>query len=248
MPNKMRNIKLTLEYDGTNYHGFQSQKNAKAIQDILEAALSDVLGKKTKVISSSRTDSKVHALCHTANFKTASELPLTAMKVKLNEVLPKGIVVKDMWGAHLGFHSQFDAKSKVYRYTILNRDCRSPLYDKYSHLVKYKLNINLMRREARCLVGRHDFKAFQASAAKEGPTVRSVKAVNIKKDGHFIYITIEADGFLYNMVRKIVGTLIEIGRGRFKPGSARMILCSKGKRLSGPTVPARGLCLIDVKY
>lgn len=244
----MRNIRLIIEYDGTNYAGWQIQKNAKSIQATLEAALKRILREKIKLISCGRTDSGVHAKGHVANFKTNSKIPLVNIQRGLNSILPKDIVIKEAKEVPLDFNSRFDAKSKVYRYTILNRSCPAALYRNYFYHIPYKLDINLMRREAKVLLGRHDFKSFQAADKKERSSVRTIKRLTVKKKGDFIEIEMEADGFLYNMARNIVGTLVEIGRGRFKPGSMKNILKAKDRNLAGRTAPAKGLCLAEVKY
>lgn len=244
----MRNIRLVIEYDGTNYAGWQVQKNAKSIQATLETALKRILREKIKLISCGRTDSGVHAKGHVANFKTNSKIPLVNIQRGLNSILPKDIVIKEAKEVPLDFNSRFDAKSKVYRYTILNRSCPAALYRNYFYHIPYKLDLNLMRREAKVLLGRHDFKSFQAADKKERSSVRTIKKLTVKKKGDFIEIEMEADGFLYNMARNIVGTLVEIGRGRFKPGSMKNILKAKDRNLAGRTAPAKGLCLAEVKY
>jgi len=246
----MRNILLKIEYDGTNYSGWQTQKNAQAIQPILEAAIKTATGKKANLISSGRTDAGVHAVCLMANFKTDSDMPLHKLQLALNGILPKDIAVKEAKEAPLSFHSRFDAKSKVYTYTILNSPARAAILRGHVYHITRKLNVALMRREAKCLVGRHDFKSFRAapSEIKKGSTVRAIKKIEVKKTGDLIKITVEADGFLYNMVRNIVGTLLEIGKGKIKPGSIAKILKARDRNLAGPTAPAKGLCLIEVKY
>ncbi len=244
----MRNIRLVIEYDGTNYAGWQIQKNAKSIQATLEAALKRILNEKAKLISCGRTDSGVHAKGHVANFKTNSKIPLVNIERGLNSVLPKDIVIKEAKEVPSDFNSRFDAKSKVYRYTILNRPHPAALCRYYFYHIPYKLNLKKMRREAKVLLGRHDFKSFQAADKKERSSVRTIKKLTVKKKGDFIEIEMGADGFLYNMARNIVGTLIEIGRGRFKPGSMKKILKAKDRNLAGRTAPAKGLCLVEVKY
>ncbi len=244
----MRNIRLLIEYDGTNYAGWQIQKNAKSLQGTLESALRRITCEKVKLFSCGRTDSGVHAQGHVANFKADSKISLINLQRGLNSVLPKDIVIKKAEEVPLDFNSRYDAKSKVYRYTILNRLYPAALYRNYFHYVPYKLELNTMRREAKHLLGRHDFKSFQAADRKERSSVRTIKKLNIKRKSDFIEIEIEADGFLYNMVRNIVGTLIEIGRGRFQVGSMKKILKAKNRETAGPTAPAKGLCLVRVKY
>lgn len=255
----MRNIRLVIEYDGTNYAGWQVQKNAKSVQATLESALKRIAGEKIRLVSCGRTDSGVHAQGHVANFKINSKIPLANLQRGLNSVLPRDIVIKKAEEVPLDFNSRYDAKSKVYRYTILNRSYPAALHRDYFYYVPYKLNLSAMKREAKCLLGKHDFKSFQAADKKErssrktygllrDSSIRTIKKLNIRKKDGFLEIFIEADGFLYNMVRNIVGTLVEIGRGRFKAGSMKMILKAKNRNLAGPTAPAKGLCLVEVKY
>lgn len=244
----MRNILLKIEYDGTDYSGWQHQKNAKSIQDTIEAALKRITGRKARLISCGRTDSGVHALEHIANFKTTSKIPLFKLRRALNSVLPKDIVIKEAKAVPLKFHSRFDARSKVYRYTIANGPYPPAIYRDFITYLPYKLDLALIKREARALLGKHDFKSFQAADRIERSSVRVIKKLEIKKNGDAIKIDIEADGFLRNMVRNIAGTLIDIGRGRLPAGSMAKILKAKNRKLAGETAPAKGLCLMEVKY
>jgi tRNA pseudouridine38-40 synthase len=242
-----RNLKITLEYDGTNYAGWQTQKH-KTIQATLEKTLRRILSEKIKVIGSGRTDSGVHARGQIANFKTNSNITLEKLQKALNSLLPKDIAVSKVEKKDMSFHSRFDAKSKVYRYTILNRAFPSALLKDTVYFYPYPLNINLMQKESKVLLGRHNFKSFQASDKTERDAVKIIKKIKLSKDKDLIHIDIEADGFLYNMARNITGTLIEIGRGKFLQGSLKKILRSRNRKLAGPTAPAKGLCLLKVKY
>jgi len=170
------------------------------------------------------------------------------MQRALNSLLPKDIVIVDIEEAGLNFHARFDALSKIYRYQILNRAYSTAFDRLYQLHVPYKLDAKLMAREARVLIGRKDFKSFQAADKKERNSVRNIKRLSVRKDGTLINIDIEANGFLYNMVRNIVGTLIEAGRGKFAPGSMRKILLARDRTKAGPTAPAKGLSLMRVKY
>lgn len=246
----MRNIKLTIEYDGTNYAGWQIQNShrSKTIQEVIEKTLRKILQEKIKIIGSGRTDAGVHALGQVANFKTNSKIPLEKIQQALNSLLPDDIVIVKVDEAGPDFHARFDAKSKLYRYLIVNRNYPSAFLRKQSYFYPYPLDVDLMRREAKCLVGRHDFRSFQASDKIGRSSIRTVKQIKIKNSKGMITIDIEADGFLYNMVRNIVGTLVEVGRGRFSAGSTKRILSLKDRRKAGPTAPACGLCLIKVNY
>lgn len=261
----MRNIKLEIEYDGTGYCGWQVQNRPKtkdqrpktakkSIQEAIEKTLQKILQEKIKLIASGRTDAGVHALAQVANFKTETKIPAWKLQRALNGNLTKDIAITKVEDVLPDFHSRFQAKSKTYRYTILNRNYPSALLkDKVYHF-PYPLDVDLMRREARALLGKHDFKSFGASASSVKGTVRTIKKIAIKKSTYdsrepsLITIDIEADGFLYNMVRNIVGTLIEIGRGKLGKGSVKRVLALRGREFAGPLVPARGLCLLKVKY
>jgi len=250
----MRNLKLEIEYDGTNYCGWQSQGNHqsrhrhKTIQETVEGSLQQILQEKIKLIASGRTDAGVHAKAQIANFKTSSNMSINRLHKAINGNLPADITISRIEKVSPDFHSRFCAKSKLYRYTILNRLYPSALLRERAYFYPYPLNIKLMQRESKILLGRHNFSSFQASQAKERNPVKTIKKIRLIKDKGLIYIDIEADGFLYNMVRSIVGTLIEIGRLRFPEGSLKRILLSQDRKLAGPTVPAKGLCLIKVKY
>jgi len=251
----MRNLRLEIEYAGTNYCGWQVQRRQKAkgkrqksIQEIIEKTLHRILQEKVRLIASGRTDSGVHAQGQIANFKTTSGIPLEKLQRALNGLLPQDITIKSIKQVPLDFHSRFAAKSKAYRYSILNRLYPSVFLRNRVYFYPYPLDIKIMQTEAKVLLGRHDFKAFKASGSITERTVRTIKRIKISKEGDLIHVDIEADGFLYNMVRNIVGTLIEIGRARFPKGSLKRILASRNRKLAGPTAPPGGLCLLAVRY
>ena len=253
----MRNFKLTIEYDGTNYAGWQVQKScashvarrtSKTIQGTLEKTLFQILQEKIRLIASGRTDAGVHALAQAANFKTESKIALEKLQRALNGLLPEDIKISKIEEKDLDFHSRFCVKSKVYRYTILNRSYRSALLRDKVYFYPYPLNVRLMQKEARVLLGKHDFSAFQASGSSQQSSVRTIKKIKINQNKDLVYVEIEADGFLYNMVRNIVGTLIEIGRARYQPGHILKLLKEKNRALCGPCAPAKGLYLCDVRY
>lgn len=244
----MRNLRLTISYDGTNYAGWQLQKNAKTVQEVLEAALKKITGDKISVMGSGRTDSGVHAKHQVANFHTRSKLPLGRLKTAINSSIPDDILVIAIEEVPEKFNSQRHAKLKRYRYTVSTSRFPDPFLRHFVARFSYPLNINSMKRAANALVGRHDFKAFQASGSAEKNTIRTIKKIKIEKNVNMIYIDIWADGFLYNMARTIAGTLLEIGRGKLPESRAKEILIKKDRKLTGPTAPARGLCLMKVEY
>ncbi|MDP6685429.1 MAG: tRNA pseudouridine(38-40) synthase TruA [Candidatus Omnitrophota bacterium] len=246
-----RNICLVIEYDGTRFSGWQKQsrdRKSRTIQEEIEQSGKKLFGKKIRLIGAGRTDTGVHAEAQVANFKVSSRLPLSNIKKGLNSYLPKDIAILSAEDASLDFHSRFNAKGKLYRYTILNQDTRSPLIDRYSSRVVYDLDINLMKSSARCFVGKKDFKSHQASDKKNRTSIRTIKRLDIVVNPPMIDIYVQADGFLYNMVRNIVGTLIEVGRGKISTKEVKKIIAKKDRRLAGPTAPAKGLCLVKVIY
>ena len=199
-------------------------------------------------MGSGRTDSGVHAIGQVANFSTDSILPLKKIKDALNSALAKDILIVSVQDVSLEFNSQRSAKSKQYRYTVTTSRFVDPFIRHFVTRFSYPLNIESMRRSAKALSGRHDFKAFQAAGSAEKNTVRTVKKIKIEKQGDLVYIDVWAGGFLYNMVRIIAGTLLEIGRGKMPENRIKKILSKKDRVLAGPTAPAKGLCLVKVKY
>ena len=243
-----RNIKLTLEYDGENYHGWQRQPQVPTIQGTIEASLAEIVREKVNLIGSGRTDAGVHARGQVANFKTKSRIPLRNLKAALNGLLPKDIVIKHAVQVPDDFHARYGAKSKLYRYTILNASISSPFSRKYAYFFPCHLDVAAMKRAAKFLVGRHDFSSFRGTGTARENYLRRVTRLRISVEKEFIYLDMEADGFLYNMVRIIAGTLVEVGRGKMVAGEVKEILRAQDRRRSGPTLPARGLCLVRVKY
>ncbi len=248
-----RNIKLTIEYEGTNYHGWQIQgKGHKTIQGQIEKALRKIFKKDIRLYGSGRTDSGVHAFGQVANFKVSSYLSLNEIQKAINANIPDDISIIDIEEVSLDFHSQYSAKFKIYRYVILNRQAPSVKDRNFCLHYPYKLNLALMRREAAILVGKKDFRSFQASDPRnphrDKNTIRTVRNISIRRKGDYVFIDIEADGFLYKMVRNIVGTLLEIGRGKLPKGSMEMILLKKDRSAAGYTAKAKGLVLLKVLY
>ncbi len=246
-----RNIRLTIEYDGTRFCGWQSQlrhKRLKTVQEEIERACKRLFGKKINLIGSGRTDSGVHAEAQVANFKIDSPLPLKNIKHGLNNHLPKDVAVLLAEDVDPYFHARFDAKEKLYRYTILNREVRSPLLKRHSAFFSYDLDIGAIKKAARFLIGKKNFKSFQASDKKKIDPVRTITKLDVVKKANKIEISIQANGFLYNMVRNIVGTLVDVGRGRIKPDEVKDILSKRNRSFAGQTAPSKGLCLVKVFY
>ena len=247
----MRNIRLTLQYDGTNYLGWQRQSSSPAtIQAVMEKTLSGILQEKVHLTAAGRTDTGVHARQQVANFKTTNPITLYKLKHALNALLPEDIKVAAAANVAPDFHSRFSAREKTYQYTILNRPhsdvfARNQVY----HYAIAKLNISSMRAAARLLVGKHDFSSFKASGTSRSKSnVRIIKRISIVKKGSTIVIQVTGNGFMYKMVRGIVGTLIQIGRGKLSTDSTSGILSARNRIYAGPTAPASGLCLLQVRY
>lgn len=245
-----RNIKLILEYDGTNYHGWQSQKGSgkPTIQETLEHAIQDLTKETTTICSSGRTDAGVHAFGHVANFSTSKTMPPEAWAPALNHLLPLDIRVLSSEEAPADFHSRFSASGKTYRYVILNRHAPSALYRNRAWHIDCKLNLSAMRRGGTVLVGTHDFSAFRSSGCGAKTPVRTLKKLTIKKSGEFVEILLEADAFLMHMARNIVGTLVEVGLKRRPVEDVKRILLSCDRNKAGRSAPSCGLYLLKVFY
>ena len=247
----MRNIRLTIEYDGTRFSGWQTQRSRKrfrTVQEEIEKAAKKLFGKNIALIGAGRTDTRVHAEAQAANFKIDSALPLRNIKRGLNSYLPKDIAILSADDARSSFHARFDAKQKLYRYTIINRKTRSPLLRRYAALISYDMDIGAMKKAAKYFVGKKDFKSFQASDKNSKDSVRNIKRLDIVSKPPMIEIYVQANGFLYNMVRNIAGTLIDVGRGRIRPDDVKAILSRRHRPAAGQTAPAKGLCLVKVIY
>lgn len=245
----MHNIKLTLEYDGSRYFGFQRQKNQPTIQAALEEALSRLFNRPTKISAAAgRTDTGVHAAGQEVNFRIDSGLPPDKIQKGLNALLPKDMAVKKAEEMPQSFHARYDARSKTYEYRVLHSPVRSPLSNGRAYHYPYSLNLLRMKQAARYLVGSHDFKAFQAAGSSAGSSVRLIRRLEIRKEGALIRFEVEANGFLYHMVRSLVGTLLEIGRGRISPKELQKMMRQGDRKLAGPTLPACGLTLLEVRY
>jgi tRNA pseudouridine38-40 synthase len=243
----MRNIKITIQYNGKNYCGWQKQNNSPGIQGTIEKAIFDITREEVKITGSGRTDAGVHALGQVANFKTNSQIPVDRIPNALNAKLPKDISIVKAEEVDEDFHSRYSAKKKTYRYQIYNSLYRSPIYADISYPVKYDLDIDKMKKEAKSLIGTYDFKGFMSSGSSVTDTVRTIYNIEVSKSEDLIIIEIEGNGFLYNMVRIIAGTLVDIGRGRITENMSTIIK-SKSRSMAGHTAPAHGLFLKKVDY
>ena len=243
----MRNIKLTIQYNGKGYCGWQKQNDSLGIQGNIEKSIKDLTNENVKIIGSGRTDAGVHALAQVANFNTECNIPIEKIPNALNSKLPKDIVIINAEEVSLDFHSRYSAKGKRYRYIIYNSRYRTPIYNDISYFVKYDLDFEKMKKEAKSLIGTHDFKGFMSSGSAVKDTVRTIYDIDVSKQEDLIVIEIEGNGFLYNMVRIIVGTLVDIGRGRIDNNMATIIQ-SKLRSMAGHTAPAHGLFLKKVDY
>ena len=244
----MRTILLTIEYDGTAYVGWQIQPNGLAVQEVVESALAQILGHAVRIHSSGRTDAGVHARGMAAHFQTAGRLPLQAFREGVNRFLPRDVAVREARDMPEGFHARFSARGKWYRYTIYQNPVRSPLAARTAWHLRGSLDLDRMRQASECLVGEHDFRSFRASGCVAQTTVREIFRVDILADRQFIRIDFRGSGFLRNMVRMLVGTLVEIGQGRRPASDLQRLLQGEAGLTCGPTAPAHGLCLEEVWY
>ena len=245
-----RNIFLEIEYLGTNYFGFQVQAKARGqntVQAELEKAIKKLLRQRIRIAFAGRTDRGVHAKAQVVNFKTDSKIPLKNIKKALNTFLPCDIRVKKIKQVPLDFHARFSAKSKVYRYTILQKNKPSVFCKDFSWYLDSRLNLEVLRKVSKRLIGKKDFYLFAKEAKKYKDCIRVVKEISVKKSASFIYIDIEASGFLRNMARNIVSFLVKVASGTISLSQADLILKRK-ENYSNKPAPAQGLCLYKVKY
>ena len=244
----MRNLKLTIEYDGTNFNGWQIQKDKRTVQEEIQIALSKILKEDVTVTGSGRTDAGVHALGQVANFKTDKTIKPQELLFGINTMLPVDIVVTNVEEVENEFNARNSAKSKHYRYVINNGKFPSALNAYREYHFKYFLDTEAMQMAADDLVGEHDFKAFCAAGSTVKDTNRTIYLIKVNRLGDRVIIDIVGNGFLYNMVRIIAGTLLEVGIGKIKPEEISGIIESKERTKAGKTLPAHGLCLMEVTY
>jgi len=270
---QLRNLRLIISYDGTDFHGWQRQPDAPTVQECLDSAIERVVGEKVQVCGSGRTDAGVHALNQVANFKTTCTIPCENLLKALNNTLQSTVRVRDVSEAPLRFHSRYDARSKTYRYRILQASVASPFVNRFVWHYPYPLDIGRMAQAAKRFEGEHDFSSFAAADApvaparlprrgvqRSGVTVPRDKAGTVFVRNIFtsrilrrprtcmLVYEVTGNGFLHHMVRNIIGTLVEVGRGKLTPDDVSRILQARDRTLAGPTAPAQGLCLVRVEY
>jgi tRNA pseudouridine38-40 synthase len=244
----MKRIKLVVAYDGTCYNGWQIQPGQRTIEGELNQALSDLLGEDVHVIGASRTDSGVHALCNVAVFDTETRIPGEKISYALNQRLPEDIRIQKSEECSADFHPRHCESRKTYEYRIYRAEFPMPVKRLYSHFTYVPMNVELMREGAAYLVGEHDFKSFCSVAAQVESTVRTITDMQVLTEGDEIVIRVTGTGFLYNMVRIIAGTLMEVGRGSYPPSKVLEMLEAKDRQAAGPTAPACGLMLVKYEF
>lgn len=244
----MRRIKLTVAYDGTNYCGWQLQNNGITIEEMLNKALSGLLREPITVIGASRTDSGVHAMGNVAVFDTEARIPADKICFALNQRLPEDIRVQKSEEVPVSFHPRKANCRKTYEYKILNRKISMPLNRLYCYFCYFDLNLEKMKQAASYLVGEHDFKSFCTVRTQIEETVRTIYSLDLNRQDDIITIRISGSGFLYNMVRIIVGTLLKVGMGIYPPEHVEEILEARDRAAAGPTIPAVGLTLVSLEY
>ena len=244
----MRNIRLTIEYDGKCYNGWQKQPDKLNIQGEIERAIFNITKEEVELIGSGRTDAGVHALGQIANFKTNSNMPIEKMAIAINSQLKNSIIIKKAEEVDERFHSRYNAKQKTYRYVINNSEYGTAIYRNLQYCFPIKLDAEKMKEAAKYFEGEHDFKAFKSSGTSGKNSVRTIYKAEVRKEGDNIIIELTGNGFLYNMVRIIAGTLIKVGAGEFAPQEMQTILGACDRSVAGPTAPAHGLTMIGLEY
>lgn len=244
----MKRVKLVVAYDGTNYHGWQVQDNGITIEEVLNRTISELVQEDIKVIGASRTDAGVHACGNVAVFDTESRIPGDKFSFALNQRLPEDIRIQESCEVDADFHPRYADTVKTYEYNILNRRFELPSKRLYTAFCYYPMDIERMNQAAAYLVGEHDFKSFCSAGAQVQTTVRTIYAVNVTKEDDMVHIRITGNGFLYNMVRIIAGTLMQVGTGLMEPEQVKGILEARDRSKAGPTAVAKGLTLVEIRY
>lgn len=248
-PGEMRNLKITISYDGKDLHGWQIQQNAITVQQCFQQALNSVLQYTPDIKGCSRTDTGVHANMYVISLKTDHKITCERLKAALNRYLPLSIAVKDVCVVDDDFHARYSCKGKRYIYKILNTEVRDPFCEGYALHYRYPIDEQMLNNAAQAYVGTHDFTSFCTLDKREkGDFTRTVKSFSVYREGEFVYMSVEADGFLYNMVRIMVGTLLKIQQGKLPHDSIPSIIFSENRKNAGPTAPACGLYLDEVFY
>ncbi len=244
----MRNLLLTLRFDGTAYCGYQVQKNGVTIAGVVQDAIADLFGARLPITGCSRTDAGVHADMYCLNFRTDSAIPCERVIPALNVRLPRDIAVYGCREVPMDFHARYSCLAKRYCYTLYNAPIRSPFYDRTALLYPWPLDAERLNRSARDFLGTHDFSAFCAAGGSVADKVRTVSRSMVERDGPLVRFTVQADGFLYNMVRIMTGTLLDIAAGKIAPDAIPAILAGRDRGRAGQTAPAHGLMLTHVVY
>jgi tRNA pseudouridine38-40 synthase len=245
----MPNFKIIIEYDGSAYHGWQRQATDRTLQGEIENALMTMTKNCVTLIGSGRTDAGVHAVNQVANFRCNTQLAPEVFQKGLNSLLPEDIVITSCKMVPEKFHARYDAKSKTYHYRMLNRSLPVAISRQYAWHIRKKLDLSAMQEALKCIIGNHDFKAFEGSGSPRATTIRRIiNADLVETDDDYLVLIIEGDGFLKFMVRNIAGTLVDVGLSRITPDGFKQVLASKDRNLAGITAPARGLFLMEVKY
>lgn len=244
----MRNFKMIIAYDGSRYYGWQRQPDQNTIQGKLESVLSVLCGKEVEVIGAGRTDAGVHARGMTANVNLDLEIPATEIRDYLNRYLPDDIAVLEVREASPRFHARYNAVGKTYQYTCYDGEVKSVFDRKYVTRLDERPDVTQMTAAAKILMGEHDFRNFCVNPRMKKSTVRKVDKLEIKREGDYLFFTVHGNGFLQNMVRIMVGTLLEVGFGRISLEELQAVLENPDRQKAGPTAPASGLCLLQVDY
>lgn len=244
----MKNIKLTIEYDGKEYNGWQKQPNKLNIQGEIERAIQNITGEQVELIGSGRTDAGVHAFGQVANFKIDSDFPIEKMAIAINSQLKKSIRIKKTEEVSQEFHSRYNCHSKTYQYVIDNSEQGSAIYRGLSYHVPQELDVEKMQKAVTYFVGEHDFSSFKSSGTSSKSSVRIIYDANVEKDGEKVKISLTGNGFLYNMVRIMTGALIDVGHKKIAPEDIKTMLEEKDRTKAADTAPAKGLYLYKVSY
>ena len=245
---EQKRVMLTVAYDGTAYSGYQIQKNAPTIEGELHRALGELLGEDVKITGGSRTDAGVHALCNVAVFDTLARMPAEKIAYALNRYLPDDIRVRKSCAVAADFHPRHCDSRKTYEYRIMNTEFPVPTKRLYSYFTYVPLDAERMREAAGYFVGEHDFKSLCSAGSQVKSTVRRIYSLEVRQEGEEIILRVTGNGFLYNMVRILAGTLMEAGRGAWEPAYMADILAARSRKAAGPTAPACGLCLVGYEF